>query len=293
MRCNIGSEFSACCWAAQPVSKIASARSKQCKGRIKHSALVFLRKLSPMSTKKITESPTTGIVISFIVPAYNEEAELPGTLRAIRSAAAGYEHEIVLVNDGSTDATGAIGEEFGTRGISMGNEGAPDGTGGIGEEFGTRVISIDRRQIAAARNAGAATARGNVFIFVDADTRIGPEHVRGAVAALERGCAGGGARLATDREIPLWGTIFFRVFTTLYFGLNLGAGAFLFTTRENFFAVGGFDEIYFASEEIFFTIALKRLGRFRLLREPAITSGRKLRMYSGWKIFTRSLSLIF
>jgi len=81
-----------------------------------------------MSTEKITESPTTGIVISFIVPAYNEEAELPGTLCAIRSAAAGYEHEIVLVNDGSTDATGAIGEKFGAR-----------------------VISIERRQIAAAR----------------------------------------------------------------------------------------------------------------------------------------------
>jgi len=112
---------------------------------------VFLRQLSPMSTEKITEPSTTGIVISFIVPAYNEEAELPGTLHAIRSAAVGYEHEIVLVNDGSTDATGAIGEEFGAR-----------------------VISIDRRQIAAARNAGAATARGNVFIFVDADTRIGP-----------------------------------------------------------------------------------------------------------------------
>jgi len=52
-------------------------------------------------------------MISFIVPAYNEEAELPGTLRAIHSAGIGYECEIVLVNDGSTDATGAIGEEFG------------------------------------------------------------------------------------------------------------------------------------------------------------------------------------
>src|SRR5437763_16180206 len=110
-----------------------------------------------MSTEK-----TTGFMISFIVPAYNEEAELPGTLRAIRSAAAGYEHEIVLVNAGSTDATGAIGEEFGAR-----------------------VISIERRQIAAARNAGAAAPRGNVFVFVDAGTRIGPEHVRGAVEALQ------------------------------------------------------------------------------------------------------------
>jgi cellulose synthase/poly-beta-1,6-N-acetylglucosamine synthase-like glycosyltransferase len=209
-------------------------------------------------------------MISFIVPAYNEEAELPGTLRAIHSSAIGYEYEIVLVNDGSTDATAAIGEQFGAR-----------------------VISIERRQIAAARNRGAKAARGDVFIFVDADTRIGSDHVRGAMDALENGLAGGGSRLDFDGEIPPWGKVMFHVFTTLYFGLNLGAGAFLFTTRENFFAAGGFDEIYFAGEEVFFTIALKRLGKFTLLPEPAITSGRKRRMYSGWKIFGGLFSVLF
>ncbi len=209
-------------------------------------------------------------MISFIVPAYNEETELPGSLGAIHSAAAGYEYEIVLVNDGSTDATAAIGDQFGAR-----------------------VISIERRQIAAARNAGAKAARGDIFIFVDADTRIGPEHVCGAFNALESGFAGGGSRLAFDGEIPPWGKVMFDVFSILYFGLNLGAGAFLFTTRENFFAAGGFDEIYFAGEEVFFTVALKRLGKFTLLREPAITSGRKLRMYSVWKVLGGLLSVLF
>ena len=209
-------------------------------------------------------------MISFIVPAYNEEAELPGTLRAIHSAAVGYEYEIVVVNDGSTDATAATGEHFGAR-----------------------VISIERRQIAAARNAGAKAARGDVFIFVDADTRIGPEHVRGAMEALENGFAGGGSRLDFDGEIPPWGKVMFHVFSVLYFGLNLGAGAFLFTTRQNFFAAGGFDEIYFAGEEVFFTVALKRLGRFKLLRQAAITSGRKLRMYSGWKVSSGLFSVLF
>jgi len=209
-------------------------------------------------------------MISFIVPAYNEEAELPGTLRAIHGAALGYEYEILLVNDGSTDATPAIGEQFGAR-----------------------VISIERRQIAAARNAGAKAARGDIFIFVDADTRIGPEHVRGALDALENGFAGGGSRLDFDGGIPPWGKVVFQLFSILYFGLNLGAGAFLFTTRENFLAVGGFDEVYFAGEEVFFTVAVKRLGKFTLLREPAITSGRKLRMYSVWKVLGGLFSVLF
>ena len=72
----------------------------------------------------------------------------------------------------------------------------------------------------------------------------------------------------------------------------LSGSASIFTSRENFFAAGGFDEIYFAGEEVFFTIALKQLGKFRLLREPAITSGRKLRMYSGWKVFGHLLSVL-
>src|SRR4051795_12560105 len=127
-------------------------------------------------------------MISFIIPAYNEEAELPATLRAIRSAAAGYEHEIVIVNDASTDATAAVGEQFGAR-----------------------VISIERRQIAAARNAGAAAARGDIFIFVDADTRIRVEHVTEGIAALNQGHSGGSARVAFDSDLPLWGRFLLRV----------------------------------------------------------------------------------
>src|SRR5256885_13904713 len=114
-------------------------------------------------------------MISFIVPAYNEEAELPGTLRAIHSSAIGYEYEIVLVNDGSTDATAIIGTQF-----------------GAGD------ISIERRQIAGARNAGAKASRGDVLIFVDADTLIGSEHVRGTIDALEDGIACGGSRVDFD-----------------------------------------------------------------------------------------------
>ncbi len=70
-------------------------------------------------------------------------------------------------------------------------------------------------------------------------------------------------------------------------GLNLGAGAFLFTTRRNFEAIGGFDEQYFAGEEVYFSLALRKLGRFKVLREPIVTSGRKLRMYPA-KQFLRN-----
>ena len=56
--------------------------------------------------------------ISIIIPAYNEEARLPATLRTIRdylAAATGEFSEIVVVNDGSRDATAAAAKAAGAR----------------------------------------------------------------------------------------------------------------------------------------------------------------------------------
>jgi glycosyltransferase involved in cell wall biosynthesis len=210
-------------------------------------------------------------MISFIIPAYNEELELSSTITAIHAAVsgAGQAYEIIVVDDASTDATAEVATQAGAW-----------------------VVSINRRQIAAARNAGARAAQGEKLFFVDADTRINRRHIAEAIAALEAGYAGGSARVIVDGAIPIWGRIFVRAFCTFYFALNLGAGAFLFTTRRNFEAVGGFDEQYFIGEEVCFSLALRKLGRFKVLREPIVTSGRKLRMYSARHVFARSLSII-
>jgi glycosyltransferase involved in cell wall biosynthesis len=210
-------------------------------------------------------------MLSFIVPAYNEEVELPSTIAAIKNAVEqDRPYEIVVVNDASTDATAKIAADCGAQ-----------------------VISINRRQIAAARNAGAHAAQGDVLLFVDADTRISTKHVAGAIDALDTGHSGGSARIVTDGIIPLWAHIFIKFFSVVYFGVNLGAGAFLFTTRKNFDAIGGFDEKLFVGEEIFFSISLKKIGRFKLLPEPIVTSGRKLRMYSAREILTNMFTVIF
>lgn len=211
-------------------------------------------------------------MLSFIVPAYNEEHELPRALASIRAAAeaSGQSFEIIVVDDASTDTTAEIGRDAGAI-----------------------VVPVRYRHIAAVRNAGARVSRGDILFFVDADTCITPAHVTGALAALAAGCAGGGARVIPEEPVPWWGRVFVQIFSALYFTLsNLGAGAFLFTTRENFQAVGGFDEQFFAGEEVYFTLALKKLGRFKLLPEPIATSGRKLRMHSAGHILARSFMIM-
>jgi hypothetical protein len=67
----------------------------------------------------------------------------------------------------------------------------------------------------------------------------------------------------------------------------------LFCTRRAFEAAGGFDEKFFASEEIAMSRALRRQGRFVVLRESVTTSGRKLRMYSGKQVLRLFAGLLF
>lgn len=203
---------------------------------------------------------TIANVNSFILPAHNEERYLGRTLRALREAAAALSlpHEIIVVDDASTD-----------------------GTAQLAEAHGARVLSVNLRQIAAVRNAGARVASGKAFLFVDADTIVSEAVLREAVAALERGAVGGGASIRFEGRMPLWARLFVPRAIRWLHQKKIAGGCFLFCRRDAFEAVGGFDEALYASEEITLSFALGRLGEFRILPEEVWTSGRKLRSYSG------------
>jgi len=126
----------------------------------------------------------------------------------------------------------------------------------------------------------AAAARGERLIFVDADSLVSPALLGAALRALDEGAVGGGARLAWEGHIPPWSRPMVWLTDWVMRTANLGAGCFMFATRTAFEAVGGFDENLYVTEEITLSIALKRHGRFVLVREPIVTSGRKLRTYS-------------
>jgi len=202
-------------------------------------------------------------VISFIIPAYNEERLLRRTLESIKSAAASLVEpfEIVVANDASTDRTAEIAAVHGAV-----------------------VTTNHHRQIAATRNAGAKAARGDLFIFVDADTVVSKATVHGAVKAMRNGAVGGGCAVKFDGWLPLYARVLEAVVMPLYRTAGLAAGCFLFCTREAFDAVGGFDESLFGGEEAMMSQSLKRRGRFVVLRASVSTSGRKLRAYSAREI---------
>ncbi len=152
-------------------------------------------------------------------------------------------------------------------------------------ENGARVVPVTHRQIAATRNSGARAATGDVFIFVDADTLLNPAVVRAAMQALRDGAVGGGCDLRFDGRLPMWARLMVRSFRPVYRIGRLASGSFLFCTRRAFEAAGGFDESLFAAEEAAMSKALRHQGRFVVLRETVVTSGRKLRAYSAWEVF--------
>jgi hypothetical protein len=105
--------------------------------------------------------------------------------------------------------------------------------------------------------------------------------VSAALHALDAGAVGGGAMVQWDGVAPRWARL--AAFFTLVWlrWAKLAAGCFVYCTRAAFDAAGGFDERVYASEELFLSRALKRQGRFVLLRESVLTSGRKFRTFSA------------
>ena len=93
-------------------------------------------------------------MISIIVPAYNEEACLEATLEALRRQ----NHpsfEIIVVANGCTDQTAEVARERCDR-----------------------LIVLSKKSLGVARNLGARMARGELLLFLDADTRLEPLALR-------------------------------------------------------------------------------------------------------------------
>ena len=211
-------------------------------------------------------------MISFIVPAHNEEAWVGRCVSAIRNGAEslGEPHEIIVVDDASSDATASIARQQGAQ-----------------------VVRVEHRQIAATRNTGAQQAHGEILFFVDADTLTNAPAIQSALRSIRAGAMGGGCVPRFEGWLPWWGRLTEPLDRTcVRLARFLPSGTFLFCTRSAFQKTGGFDENYFAGKRCVFVAALKRQGRFAILAETVVTSGRKFREHSFWSLARLCMHLI-
>jgi rSAM/selenodomain-associated transferase 2 len=188
--------------------------------------------------------------ISIIVPVLNEAQGISESLAALAPLRA-RGHEIIVVDGGSSDKT-------------------PD----LARRAADRVVSAPRGR-ASQMNAGAALARGEVLVFLHADTRL-PE---GAGARILQGLAASG-RAWGRFDVRIEGASVFLPVIAFFMNLRSRATGIatgdqaIFVRREAFERAGGFPPLELM-EDIALSRSLKRVSRPLCLAEKAVTSGRR------------------
>ncbi|MDQ3205165.1 MAG: glycosyl transferase family 2, partial [Pseudomonadota bacterium] len=96
---------------------------------------------------------------------------------------------------------------------------------------------------------------------------------------IEGGAVGGGAAVRLQGALRWHERLAVAVSIRLFRWARIAPGCFVFCTRQAFASCGGFDESYYAGEDVALSRALARQGRFVILREAVRTSARKLRTF--------------
>lgn len=107
-------------------------------------------------------------LVSIIIPVYNREKAIGRCLDSVARQSYG-KSEILVIDDGSCDGTGAVCDAFAQK---------------------DRRVKVFHRQnhgVSASRNFGLEQARGRYVLFIDSDDKINESYVEGLVRAAEAG----------------------------------------------------------------------------------------------------------
>ena len=165
-----------------------------------------------------------------------------------------------------------------------------DRTAEVAAARGARVVTVAKRRIAAARNGGGHAACGEIVCFIDADSALHPQTFNAIDQTMSTGrFVGGATGIRLERKsLGLLGAYCGCMTLVLIVGIDTGV---VFCRREDFAAVGGYDESRLYAEDVLFPLALRRLGRTRnqrLTRLPkvkALGCTRKFDQFGDWHYF--------
>jgi glycosyltransferase involved in cell wall biosynthesis len=149
--------------------------------------------------------------------------------------------EVIVVDNGSTDATFEVAERF----VSI---------------LPLRIVRLLRSTISTARNKGASLAVGRELVFVDADCRPNPNCLQDF---LDLGPANGirGCHYAIPSDSTWVGRVWTQFQARDVTGpVSFVPGGGLFISKSNFVALGGFDEEVETSEDIEICTRAKKMG---------------------------------
>jgi glycosyltransferase involved in cell wall biosynthesis len=217
-------------------------------------------------------------VVSVVIPVLDDAIRLQACLDALASQQDAPAFEVVVVDNGSSDASVAV---------ARAHRSAP------------RLVEEPRPGSYAARNAGAAVAEGARLAFTDADCVPAPDWVaRGAAALVDHPVVGGDVRPATSSHPTVWERYDRAVYLRqrdLVEQQGFAATADLWVRREVFDAVGGFDPTLRSSGDLEWGRRAAAAGWITaydpsvvVLHAPRTTAGATWRLHrrlgAGWSV---------
>lgn len=210
--------------------------------------------------------------ISVIVPAYNEERYLGETLKSIQRA-----KEFLLRKD-------AVPTE-----IIVVDNGSTDSTSDLARSCGASVVEEPKHNIARVRNAGASSAKGNVLVFIDADTIV-PEQLLWRINEVMASPACFGGAVDTDyRPAKILVNVYLQLWRLVGKLAGMAQGATQFCRRDVYASLRGYDESLYMGEDVDFHWRMKQFAN----REHAhvcfiediqvVPSTRRFDQWSFWR----------
>lgn len=207
------------------------------------------------------------VKFSVVIPAYNEDKYIRRTLRALRNQV--FTDFEVIVKDG----------------------GSRDQTIKIAKKFADKVVSVPDSSAAEARNQGARYAKGEILVFMDADTFLPSEAFERFSKLMNNEQVVGVSCRKVPQTRGLLDRMFYEfvnasTFVSCKMGLGGAHGNCMLVRRSVFEQVGGFNPNIIVAEEQDLVRRALKFGKYVFLLDLCVFENpRRLREWGRLKLY--------
>lgn len=197
--------------------------------------------------------------ISVIIPAHNEEKYLEKTLRSLQQQTF-LDYELLVICNGCTDKTEEVAQKFLKKKDNL--------------------FSLKEAKVSLARNFGAQQAKGELLVFLDADTSLNPDSLE--IIANTFSSKESVATTKVKPDIPKLKYRLLLFLKNFFHQTNLyqGCSGVLICRKKDFHLVQGYPDLA-VKEHRKLILKLKKLGKYKVIATEALTS---MRRFEKWKL---------